>query len=128
MRWWSRPMKWLYALGIVVASFFISLAAMNYLSPQCPQGKAIALNKPFAKWGGAFAYFASVPALTGSSDSGDTPSRSNILVCENNRALGPPHSLHAEIGAKGGGRFSHWGAGIVFSSTDNSDPNANGRS
>jgi hypothetical protein len=120
-------MKWLYALGIVVASFFISLSAMNYLSPPCPQGRTVALAKPFQKRDGA-SYFAAEPVLVGISDSSETPSRSNALVCENNRPLGPAHVAHAEIASKGGGRFSHWGPGFVFSASDSSDPNVNGRS
>jgi hypothetical protein len=120
-------MKWLYALGIVVASFFIALGTMNYFSPPCPQGRTVVLAKPFEKRNGA-SYFAVEPALVGISDSNETPSRSNALVCENNRALGPAHSVHAEIAAKGGGRFSHWNTGFIFSASDNSDPNVNGRS
>ena len=127
MQWWSRPMKWLYALGIVIASFFIALWAMNYLSPLCPQGRTVALSKPFQKGEGA-SYYSAAPALVGISDSIETPLRSNVLVCENNRLLGPAHVGHAEVASKGGGRFSHWGAGVVFSASDNSDPNVNGRS
>lgn len=120
-------MKWLYALGIVVASFFITLWTMNYFSPLCPPGKTVALSKPFQKWGER-SYFAAAQDLLGQSDSAQTPSRSNFLVCESGRALGPAHSQHADIATKGGGSFSHWGAGFVFSSSDGSDPNANGRS
>jgi hypothetical protein len=119
-------MKWLYALGIVAISFFASLWTMNYISPPCPQGRAIALSKPFQKWGG-LSYFAAAPDLAGLSDSTETPLRSNILVCENNRALGPAYSQHADIATNSGGSFSHWGAGFVFSSTDGSDPTGNGR-
>lgn len=34
---------------------------------------------------------------------------------------------HAEIRELGGGRFSHWGPVLYFSSTDGSDPTSNGR-
>lgn len=34
---------------------------------------------------------------------------------------------HAEIRELGGGRFSHWGPTLYFSSTDGSDPSTNGR-
>jgi hypothetical protein len=119
-------MKWLYGLSIVVASFFVSLWTMNYVSPPCPQGRTVALNRPFQTWQG-LSYFAAAPGLIGLSDSAETATRSNLLMCENNRVLGPAHSQHADIATKGGGRFSHWGAGFVFSSTDGSDPNANGR-
>jgi hypothetical protein len=127
MQGWSRPLNWLYALGVVAASFLVSLWTMNYFSPLCPQGDMIALKRPFQK-SGALSYFAEAPSMVGFSDTSAAPSRSNAVVCEENRALGPAHSVHADIAAKGGGRFSHWITGFVFSTTDNSDANTNGRS
>jgi hypothetical protein len=55
--------------------------------------------------------------------------RSPVTIYENGRPLGPGHSNFSDIARLGGGRFAHWrGKGIVFSSSDNSDPNDNGRS
>jgi hypothetical protein len=126
MQRWSSPLKWLSALGVIAASFAVTLWTMNYLSPLCPQGNAIALTGPFQK-SGTLSYFALAPSLLDISDSSTTPSRSNAVVCEDSRALGPAHSAHADIAAKGGGRFSHWITGFVFSASDNSDPNKNGQ-
>ena len=42
--------------------------------------------------------------------------------------LGPPHTQHDRIRSAGGGRFSHWGNQLFFSTSDNSSPIANGRS
>jgi hypothetical protein len=120
-------MKFLYAIGIVAVSFFITLWTMDYFTPSCPPGATVALTGPFKKWSGDFAYFAAAVPLGDRSDTSEAPKRSSYVVCENNRVLGPPHSQHAEIGTNGRGRFSHWGPGFVFSATDNSDPNANGR-
>ena len=39
--------------------------------------------------------------------------------------LGFWHALHDHIRVAGGGRFSHWGDQLLFSTTDNSDPNLN---
>jgi hypothetical protein len=117
------------AVAILSISFFATLYSMNYLAPLCPRGGAVALKAPFAKFGSGVAYSAAAAALDSLSDSDTAPTRSNYLVCENGYVLGPPHTLHAEIAAKGGGRFSHWNAiGFVFSASDNSDPNTNGRS
>ncbi len=55
------------------------------------------------------------------------PRRSRLLVVEDGRPLGPSHASHDEIRALGGGRFSHWGAQLFFSTSDNSDPTSNGR-
>lgn len=115
------------AFAIVLASFFATLVLMNYLSPLCPQGETVLLNAPFAKQGPLWFYTAA-PQLSGLSDTAEAPTRSPAVVCENNRPLGPAHTQHGEIAAKGSGRFSHTGLGFYFSSSDNSDPNTNGRS
>jgi hypothetical protein len=121
-----RPVYLIYGLAIAVTSFFISLWTMNYISPLCPQGEAVALKGTFIKQG-ALSFFAVAPPFSGLSDTAEAPKRSPFLVCENNRALGPAHSSHGEIATKGAGRFSHAGQGFYFSSSDNSDPNTNGR-
>ncbi len=56
---------------------------------------------------------------------GSTASRLQLL--ENGRLLGPAHSSHADIRDKGGGRFSHWGDYLYFSTSDGTDPRTNGR-
>jgi hypothetical protein len=59
----------------------------------------------------------------------EQPYRSALRLYENGVALGPPHSLHALVRGAGQGRFSHWGPRqiLLFSASDNSDPNRNGR-
>ena len=116
------------AVAIVFLFFFGTLFIMNYFVPLCPGGKPEFFNGPFPKFGNGVAYSAPAPALDGSADSSTAPARSNYLVCEGGYALGPAHTIHAEISTKGKGRFSHWQAiGFVFSTSDNSDPNTNGR-
>jgi len=60
-------------------------------------------------------------------DSSDAPTTSNLRIMENGALLGPAHTIHASIFAEGGGRFSHWGDYLIFSTSDNSDPRSNGR-
>jgi len=60
-------------------------------------------------------------------DTNELPSASSLTLFENEQELGPPHSLHDDIRASGGGRFSHWGNSIYFSSSDGSDPRNNAR-
>lgn len=53
---------------------------------------------------------------------------STIEIYEDGHPIGPGHSSYADIRAYGAGRYSHWkGRGIAFSTSDNSDPNSNGR-
>ena len=53
--------------------------------------------------------------------------RSPIVVYEDRTPLGPSHSSFTEVSA-GGGHFAHWAdVGVVFSASDSTDPNRNGR-
>jgi hypothetical protein len=55
------------------------------------------------------------------------PFRSDLLLYENSRPLGPPHGVHEEIRASGDGAYSHWERLLRFSTPDGSDPRSNGR-
>lgn len=61
------------------------------------------------------------------SDSSASPSQSRLRLFEEGARIGIAHSMHSEIADKGMARFSHWGAEIVFSATDNTNPKMNGR-
>jgi hypothetical protein len=64
-----------------------------------------------------------------SADSPDNPTRSTLVLYEDGKPLGPAHSSHQDIRDIGLGRFSHWrDMGLIFSTSDNSDPNTNGNS
>jgi hypothetical protein len=58
------------------------------------------------------------------SDNGDT---STLELYEDGRLLGPAHAAHVDIRRFGGGRYSHWGAHLYFSTSDNTHPGTNGR-
>ena len=92
----------------------------------CPPGEKIVLSHPYDRLDG-FAYKAAAPSLSSLSDTETDLFRSPTLLCENKMILGPPHSFHADIVKDGWGRFSHYGDGVVFSASDNSNPNSNGR-
>lgn len=67
-----------------------------------------------------------------SCDSNANPILSTMQVFENGLAIGPAHSLHADIRTLGKGRYSHWcdssgASSLYFSSSDNSDPRTNGK-
>jgi hypothetical protein len=114
----------------VIAVFWATVPALNFFIPLCPRGfPAFELKAPFQKHAaGGAAYIAAAPSLQGDSDTSERPARSTHVVCENRYALGPAHSSHTEISTRGKGRFSHWGPdGFIFSASDNSDPNTNGR-
>lgn len=76
-----------------------------------------------AEWGDTISYLA----------------RSRVRLFEDDLELGPAHSLHKAIRNHGNGRFSYWSTSdtgtaegpseplLIFSSSDNTDPNHNGR-
>jgi hypothetical protein len=120
-------MKWLAALAIVLGSFFGTLWLLEVFYPNCPRGETLLLHGPFTRFSKGFAYMAAAPSLKALADDPSASTRSAVALCENASRLGPAHTLHAEIDAKGNGRFSHWDELFVFSASDNSDPNSNGR-
>jgi hypothetical protein len=63
----------------------------------------------------------------GPSDTNEESERSNAILCEDGKQLGPPHSQNGDIARLGRGRFIHYGPALLFSSSDGSDPNENGR-
>ena len=130
--------SWVWALAIVgIAAYFAVASNFDRTNgdPR-PLGKvALLLNSPFFHEGG-FAYRASnlplgVATLLAKIPADDPTNAddtaSPIQLYEVRTPLGPGHSTFQAI-SKTGGHFAHWsGLGIVFSSSDNTDPNKNGR-
>lgn len=84
------------------------------------------LRGPFHHVGG-HCWSVEVPHLAALADDANDPNRSTLALFENGRLLMQNHALHAEIARVGEGRHSHWGPSLYFSTSDNSDPNGNGR-
>jgi len=57
----------------------------------------------------------------------DLESASRLRVYEDGVPLRPAHAPHDAIRGTGRGAFSHWGHVVYFSTSDNTDPRANGR-
>ncbi|GJM21731.1 MAG: hypothetical protein DHS20C15_16460 [Planctomycetota bacterium] len=106
----------------VVLLGVVALACVSAASAQ--DVFEFALQRPFTSNGGA-AFFTSVPEGWRSDDMSASASRLELF--EDGVALGPAHASHQEIRDAGAGRYSHWSGGLYFSSSDGSDPNANGR-
>jgi hypothetical protein len=135
-------------VGVALAAGFLLDAnrARRPIAGICVDRDALQvdLQKPFTHHGGLM-YEATVRSDTwntprflkhpllgnmriGPSDTPRAPRRSTVILCEDDRPLGPPHSTNMEIYHQGKGRYSHYSPfGILFSTTDGSDPNNNGR-
>lgn len=80
------------------------------------------LRAPFHSFGN-LGWIANVPG----GDDDAHPLRSQLCLFENNVRMPLAHSPHWTIKMIGGGRYSHWKNEVFFSTSDNTDPNANGR-
>jgi MoaA/NifB/PqqE/SkfB family radical SAM enzyme/2-polyprenyl-3-methyl-5-hydroxy-6-metoxy-1,4-benzoquinol methylase len=74
-----------------------------------------------------FAWYITLPEYHTLADNVNNNHRSTLILLENGKPLWQRHSLHDEIRNVGKGRYSHWNNDLIFSTTDNSDPNTNGR-
>lgn len=121
---WTLPQV-TKAVLVVLAVYFPVALYLHYSYVPIPEPPKFAnLSGPFRKLD-ATAYQALAPKLDGLADFDSGPTRSTIVLLEDGSPLGPPHSPSKV--ANGG--YSHFrGAGIIFSASDNSDPNSNGRS
>lgn len=136
----ARKLAWIIGgLCVIAVSFFVTTYLLNEVegpatpppvivaSGPCADTNRIQLPRPFSPWGG-FAFGADIARFNDGSDFVDNGTRSKLVLCEDGKPLGPPHSLHEDIRQKGLGRYSHWGKDLVFASSDNSNPNLNDRS
>jgi len=73
------------------------------------------------------AWYTTVPSDFPDGDTVSVPTRSPVVLFEDNALLGPPHMSHDTIRRRGGGAYSHWNRGVYLSTPDGSDPNTNGR-
>ena len=83
------------------------------------------LNMDGLRSDGGFSYKISYVIEGG--DSNDGPEKSGLRLFENGVELDPAHSTRQGIRDYGKGRFSHSGTTLYFSTSDNTDPVANGR-
>lgn len=88
--------------------------------------ETVTLTKPFSPAGGR-AWNATLIGLAGNADTLEEPRRSTVGLFEDGIELCKPHSPYDEVVKIGMGRYSHWGDIVRFSTSDNSDPNTNGR-
>lgn len=90
-------------------------------------GSATDVPPPFAREGALGFVAAGLSELQSKSDDMANPRRAAAVLCEDEKIIGPPHSLHDDIRAKGNGRYSLWAGTLYFSTSDGTDPNKNAR-
>jgi hypothetical protein len=135
---WNRPTK--FACALVAAAAYLLVAhwlKISYVPPIISKieptvtGTKSLLRRPFVRFlNSDFGVIAQDKLFVSLADSADNNERSPIEIYEDDKRLEPAHSVHADVAKIGHGRFSHWrndGAIFIFSSSDNSDPQTNGR-
>jgi hypothetical protein len=135
---WNRPTKFGCAL-VAIAAYLLAAhwLKISYVPPIISKveptvaGTKSLLRRPFVRFlNSDFGVIAQDNLFASLADSVDNNQRSPIEIYENDKRLGPAHSTHVGVAEIGYGRFSHWrtnGVIFVFSSSDNSDPQTNGR-
>jgi len=117
------------ALLAVCALLLAYVPAAIILSKRSLPDAAI-LSGPFIRYANSNA-FMSFPVLPGAlADEENHRGQSTLALYEDETLLGPAHSTNLDVQVDGRGRFSYWRHGtkmLLFSTSDNSDPNTNGR-
>jgi hypothetical protein len=135
---WNRPTKFVCALVALTAYLLVAhWLKISYVPPVFSKieptvaGTKSLLRRPFVRFlNSDFGVIAQDKSFVSLADSADNNERSPIEIYEDDKRLEPAHSVHADVAKIGYGRFSHWknaGAIFIFSSSDNSDPQTNGR-
>jgi hypothetical protein len=122
-----RPKTWKQQAATLTAIWAIYsgvVFGLGYIDMREPVGFRSTAIKHFSSGLGVIV---AAPEFEELSDSFEHPTRSPFMIYENEMALGPAHSLHADIARLGHGRFSHWRNSFIFSSSDGTDPQTNGR-
>src|SRR5262249_53002691 len=128
----ARNFDLLVVVLVVLATIgFATVKIYNLWRIEQLQPQAIPASE-IKEWGGAdhrhAFYFQVPPAYRAlSPDTMAASHSSSLFLAENGAILRERHEAHTDINGRGGGRYSHWGEYVVFSTSDNSDPRNNGR-
>jgi hypothetical protein len=130
----SRRFQLIFVASLIAVAYFFAAAGLRRAYVDfSPKGKIVVqLIRPFERYRNAsLSRPAAMHGLDAIADDGgiEGSARSPVMLYENGIPLGPGHNTFADVDQFGAGRFAHLrGKGFVFSSSDNSDPNTNGRS
>jgi hypothetical protein len=127
--WDKSTLAVLLAAALIYAAYIPAAlwSRHTYVPAPAPPGEATPLFRMDHVAGFAFRSPAEYLFLPLADDKPDAQ-RSPVQLYENDKPLGPPHSQIADIEHLGEGRYAHRrGKGLIFSTSDNSDPNNNGR-
>jgi hypothetical protein len=130
MRCREKPTLFVLCAAAIIYAGYVPAAlwlGRSFERPVIPIGKIVVQLTHFERVEG-FAFGSRAPRLREFEDDQPSAQRSPVIMFEDDKRLWPPHSSHYDIEYSGQGRYSHWkGIGVLFATSDNSDPNKNGR-
>lgn len=110
---------------------FLFAKGKTWLDPLFASRHSLTLPPPFAPNDSApqpcMVWRASLPQWARYADTARESRRSTLLVWEDGRCLSFPHCRYINMRHFGCGRYRHWEDSLYFTTSDNSDPNTNGR-
>lgn len=129
----AMPKSLPYALALLFAAYLPTVLWLDrsFVSTTPKGSIVIQILPPFETYN-----FASIPrrefieriSQFGADEKIKGDRRSPVAIYEDGRPLGPGHNTFYDVYHLGAGRFAHFKTdGIIFSSSDNSNPNTNGR-
>lgn len=112
---------------IAIFAFNILIAALDLAGSR--RDATLATENVRKEFGHAYNYNIHNPGFPFAipDDSPRSSHASKLILYENDRPMGPSHSLHDDVRWNGHGAYSHWEGTLYFSASDNSDPRTNGR-
>lgn len=88
--------------------------------------EAVTLQRPYRAEKG-HAWLAALEQFVTETDGLDDNYRSRLVLLEDGKPLWFRHARHDEVREQGRGLYSHWHKYLLFSTSDNTDPNSNDR-
>jgi 2-polyprenyl-3-methyl-5-hydroxy-6-metoxy-1,4-benzoquinol methylase len=105
---------------------FRPIGAQNYWDEVLKQYTVEELPRPYNHNQG-YCWSALLPNLVDLADREEMPTCSDLRIFEDGKQLSFAHAPRITIQKSGAGRYSHWHDKLYFSTSDNSNPNDNGR-
>ncbi|NOJ39690.1 hypothetical protein [Bradyrhizobium australiense] len=123
----DKETRFVLCAAAAVYAIYVPVALWIDARPAAAPGSIVVRLGKFDHIEG-FAFATQMPALSAFEDDQATAQRSPVILYEDKKPLGPGRSIHYDVEYVGGGRYSHWkDLGILFSTSDNSNPNRNKR-
>lgn len=105
---------------------FATKNGSTWLDPIFENRRKVLLHPPY-ELNDPMVWRASIPQFINECDTNEQPFKSSLLLWEDDKVLPGAHSAYDCMFNFGNGRYRHWDNNLYFTTSDNSNPNTNGR-